>query len=460
MNGMMIQSGWTVWFTLLAATVFTADPARAHCDGMDGPVVKAAHEALVEGNVNFVLIWVQPGDEVAIKTAFQKTLAVRKLSPEARELADLYFFETLVRIHRAGEGAPYTGLKPAGRDLGPIIPVADKAIAEGSVDSLLALLPESGRTEAHELLEAVLAKKDFKVDDVDAGREYVVAYVVFMHAVEQLHGGGECDACGHEQTGKHGNGDHGVPQGLLKGNIRIDGKTTVRELVGRYARTRPVFEERGIDYCCGGGQYLADAAQKHDLELAALVAALEKALHTPPKTSKPIDKDWYAVPLQELVTHIVGVHHTYLKKELPRLRTLEEKVLNAHEARHGEMLRQIHALFVALDTDLSDHLAQEEKIVFPQIVAAEARVREKAPKRVASVGSVRNPIGQLEQEHESAGQLLAKLREATDNYTLPPDACPTFKALYDGLQQMEADLHQHIHLENNVLFPRVLEIVR
>jgi iron-sulfur cluster repair di-iron protein len=460
MNGTIIRNGWAFWFALLAATILNANLARAHCDGMDGPVVKAAQKALVEGNVNFVLIWVQPGDEGAIRTAFQKTLVVRKLSPEARELADLYFFETLVRIHRAGEGAPYTGLKPGGRDLGPVIPAADEAIAEGSVDALLELLPESGHTEAHELFEAVLAKKDFKVDDVGAGREYVAGYVTFMHAVERLHGGGECDACEHEQKGKHAVGDHGVPQGLPKGKIRIDGKTTVRELVGRYSQTRPVFEERGIDYCCGGGQSLADAVQKHDLELPALVAALEKALQTPPKTSKPIDKDWYAVPLQELVTHIVGVHHTYMKKELPRLRTLEQRVLRAHGAKHGDMLRQVHALFVALDTELSNHLIQEEKVVFPQIVAADTGAREKASKRVASAGSIRNPIGQLEQEHENAGQLLAKLREATDNYTLPPNACLTFKALYDELQQMEADLHQHIHLENNVLFPRVLDLER
>lgn len=460
MNKSNPRKSWVFWFALLTATLFHANLARAHCDGMDGPVIKAAQKAMAEGNVDFVLIWVPSGDEDAIKTAFQRTLAVRKLGPEARELADLYFFEALVRLHRAGEGAPYTGLKPAGRDLGPIIPAADKAVAQGSVDALLELLPESGHTEAHELFKAVLAKKDFTLEDVDAGREYVAAYVSFMHAVERLHGGGECGACEHEQEGKHADGDHGGPRELSKGKIRVDGTTTVRELVGRYPQTRPVFEERGIDYCCGGGQSLADAAQKHDVELPALVAALEEAFQAPPKTSKPIDKDWYAVPLQDLVNHIVGVHHTYLKKELPRLRSLEEKVLNAHGAEHGDMLRQVHALFVTLDTELSDHLDQEEKVVFPQIVVADTRTREKAPKRVASAGWVRNPIGQLEQEHDSAGQLLAKLRKATDNYTLPSDACPTFKALYDGLQGMEADLHQHIHLENNVLFPRVFDLER
>ena len=121
-------------FLLMPATVF------GHCDGIDGPVVKAAQQALAKGDVNPILIWVQANDEAEIRRVFAKTLAVRKLNPEARELADLYFFETLVRIHRAGEGAPYTGLKPAGRDLGPAIPAADKAIETGALEPLLKLI--------------------------------------------------------------------------------------------------------------------------------------------------------------------------------------------------------------------------------------------------------------------------------------------------------------------------------
>src|SRR5664279_1910712 len=111
-----------------------------HCDGMDGPVVQAAQRALARGDVNLVLIWVQANDEAEIRKVFAKTMAVRKLNAEARELADLYFFERLVRIHRAGEGAPYTGLKPAGRDLGPAIPAADKAIETGAVEPLVKLI--------------------------------------------------------------------------------------------------------------------------------------------------------------------------------------------------------------------------------------------------------------------------------------------------------------------------------
>ena len=114
--------------TVLATTAFAPNRALAHCDGLDGPVVKGAQNALETGNVNLVLIWVQKKDEGELKKVFQQALAVRKLNPQAKELADMHFFETLVRIHRAGEGAPYTGLQPAGRDLGPAIPAADKAL--------------------------------------------------------------------------------------------------------------------------------------------------------------------------------------------------------------------------------------------------------------------------------------------------------------------------------------------
>jgi len=203
MNGRNILGWFVVGMALLAASLLTPAAVLAHCDGMDGPVVKAAQKALAEGKVNLALIWVQPADEGAIRTAFQKALAVRKLGPEARELADTYFFETLVRIHRAGEGAPYTGLKPADRDLGPIIPAADRAIADGKVESLLKLLPPAAHTGIRRHFDEVLAKKDYSYDDVSAGRAYVAAYVAFMHTAEGVHEGGNGDAATqHHQDGK------------------------------------------------------------------------------------------------------------------------------------------------------------------------------------------------------------------------------------------------------------------
>jgi len=178
---------------------------HAHCDGMDGPVIKAAKQALETGDVNPVLIWVSKKDETEIRNAFQKTLAVRKLSPEAKELADMYFFETLVRIHRAGEGEPYTGIKPAGRDLGPAVPAADKAIVDGKLEPLYKILTDKIHEGLHKKFKEVMKKKDFKKDDVTAGREFVEAYVPFVHYVEALYdtaakGGGH----GHSQEAEKG----------------------------------------------------------------------------------------------------------------------------------------------------------------------------------------------------------------------------------------------------------------
>ena len=188
-------------FGLLGA-VLGPNRGFAHCDGLDGPVVKAARKALETGNANLVLIWVQKKDEGEVMMAFQKTLAVRKLNPQAKELADMYFFETLVRIHRAGEGEPYTGLKPAGRDLGPAIPAADKALESGKLEPLLKTLNETVQTEVREKFKAFAAKKKFKPDDVDAGREYIEAYVLFLGYVERIYEAAKSPAGGHSQESK------------------------------------------------------------------------------------------------------------------------------------------------------------------------------------------------------------------------------------------------------------------
>jgi hypothetical protein len=174
-------------FLSISVLLLTPSGVLAHCDGMDGPVVKAAKKALETGNVNFVLIWVQKQNEATIKKAFEKTLAVRKLDSEAKELADMYFFETLVRIHRAGEGAAYTGLKPAGRDLGPAIPAADQAIDTGSVKALMKILTENVQEGVLEHFKEVLERKKFDKNDVEKGREFVKAYVEFVHYVERIY---------------------------------------------------------------------------------------------------------------------------------------------------------------------------------------------------------------------------------------------------------------------------------
>ena len=168
---------------------FALTPARAlaHCDGLDGPVVRAAQRALETRNPALVLIWVQEKDEPEIRNAFQQTLAVRELSPQAQELADRFFFETLVRVHRAGEGAPFTGLEPAGRDLGPAIPAADEAVRAGSVEPVRHLLTVAIQQRLRQQFGEVMATKMFEPDDVAAGRAYIKAYVEFIHFVELLY---------------------------------------------------------------------------------------------------------------------------------------------------------------------------------------------------------------------------------------------------------------------------------
>lgn len=180
---------------------------HAHCDTLAGPVVTAARKALETGNVSRILIWVQRKDEAEIKEAFQKAMAIRKLNPEARELADRYFFETVVRVHRAGEGAPYTGLKPADADLGPAIPCADKALETGKMGKLLELLTDATKEGLEEHFKNAMAKKNFKVDDVEAGREYVEAYVKYVHYVERLY-----EAAAHPAEGHYPESETGAEQ--------------------------------------------------------------------------------------------------------------------------------------------------------------------------------------------------------------------------------------------------------
>jgi len=172
---------------LLFGTAAVPPPVFAHCDTMNGPVIKAAQKALKTGDINLILIWVQKKDEPAIRAVFEKTLVVRKQSPEAQALADMYFFETLVRIHRAGEGAPYTGLKADRAEDEPGIAAADKALETGSGEELVHRTQETAGKGIREKFGAAMALKGFKPGDVDGGRAYVKAYVEFIHYVERLH---------------------------------------------------------------------------------------------------------------------------------------------------------------------------------------------------------------------------------------------------------------------------------
>lgn len=188
-------------FALLAIVFLGVKSASAHCDTMDGPVIKAAQEALDAGDPSLILIWVKDEDDKAIREVFEKTMKMRKLSPEAREFADMYFFENLVRIHRAGEGAPYTGIKPAGTDIGEIIPAIDKAFETGTADPFLKFLPEGIHNAARNHFNQVYSKKNFDKDDVEAGRGYIGNYVQFMHHVLEISGSPETEEHKHNAEG-------------------------------------------------------------------------------------------------------------------------------------------------------------------------------------------------------------------------------------------------------------------
>ncbi len=181
--------------------------AVAHCDTLDGPVVTTARAALDKGDVTPVLKWVKPEHESEIREAFNKTLAVRAKGPEAKELADMYFLETLVRIHRAGEGAPYTGLKPAGTDLGPAVTAADKALQTGESEALVNLVTAEAADGIRERFRHAFAKKKHADESVEDGREFVEAYVEFVHYVERLHNDAATSAVHHSEA-KESEGHH------------------------------------------------------------------------------------------------------------------------------------------------------------------------------------------------------------------------------------------------------------
>lgn len=172
---------------LLAAAMLSPARSYAHCDTLAGPVVTTARASLENGDVTPLLKWVRPEDEKEIRTAFQKTLVVRTKGPEAKALADMYFFETLVRIHRAGEGAPYTGLKP-GTAIDPAVALADKALASGNSNKLVEVLTGAMDSGIRDRFRKVLDKQKHADESVAAGREFVESYVIFTHYVEGLHG--------------------------------------------------------------------------------------------------------------------------------------------------------------------------------------------------------------------------------------------------------------------------------
>jgi regulator of cell morphogenesis and NO signaling len=228
---------------------------------------------------------------------------------------------------------------------------------------------------------------------------------------------------------------------------------TVREIALENPASIRVFEAFGIDYCCGGRKPLAEACEAKNLSVDAVIAALENGN----ANTAPATVDWSTQSLGSLAAHIVNTHHAYVRKELPRLAELASKVVNRHGDTKPE-LPQIQAKVAQIGEELIEHLAKEEVVLFPYITKLERSKQEGTAKPHGCFGTVANPIAMMTQEHDAAGTLMADIRELSSDYTPPVGACPTFHAFYTGLREFEQDLHQHIHLENNILFPRAMQM--
>lgn len=230
---------------------------------------------------------------------------------------------------------------------------------------------------------------------------------------------------------------------------------TVREFaIENLAATR-IFEKFGIDYCCGGGQSLEQACEKANIPIDTVLDALEMAEETA-RAAQEVH-DWSREPLSELIAHIKRTHHKYTREEITRLTALVQKVSSVHGKNHPE-LYQIREVFAGLAQELTTHLMKEEMVLFPYIERMEEAIIQGEPVLPAPFGTVRNPVAMMEHEHDSAGAALSAIRKASREFTAPEDACVSYQTLYKALAALEADLHQHIHLENNILFPRAIEM--
>lgn len=228
---------------------------------------------------------------------------------------------------------------------------------------------------------------------------------------------------------------------------------TVREIAIEHPATVKVFESLGIDYCCGGKRTLNDACERAGVSVQRalnLLATVEEA------ASADV-ANWAGAGAGELISHIVGRHHSYVRSESPRLVTMLEKVVSRHGQEHLE-LASIRDLFGALTGELSAHMLKEEKILFPYLEQMESAISRGAAPPQAVFDSVEMPISRMLADHDDAGELLAEMRELSSGYRVPDSACPTYRALYHGLEEFERDLHHHVHLENNILFPRALRM--
>lgn len=222
--------------------------------------------------------------------------------------------------------------------------------------------------------------------------------------------------------------------------MTISTESTVASLATEHPLATRVFTRYGIDFCCGGGRPLKDVCGEKGLDVGRVVDEIRQELSS---ADEQVHR-WDARPLDELIQHILDTYHRPLDEELPRLQQMAARVLEVHHDKDPGRLTELVDVYAGLKAELEDHMAKEEQILFPMILRGQ--------------GALTNgPIAVMEHEHESVGIALRRLRELTDDFEVPPEACNTWRALWKGLEALELSLHLHIHLENNILFPRALE---
>ena len=221
--------------------------------------------------------------------------------------------------------------------------------------------------------------------------------------------------------------------------MTLQSDTPVGQLATEFPLATRVFHRHGIDYCCGGGRPLHEACTKRGVNTETVLAEIRAELDAP---ATPAQR-WDQAPLEDLIDHILVTYHQPLNEELPRLAQMSGKVLQVHGDKDPETLSELNSVFLALKNDLEQHMQKEEQILFPMI-------------RQGQGAMTSGPISVMEHEHVSAGAALERLNELTKGYEVPEQACNTWRALWHGLAALEESLHQHIHLENNILFPRAL----
>ncbi len=227
---------------------------------------------------------------------------------------------------------------------------------------------------------------------------------------------------------------------------------TVRDIALKIPATTRIFEELKIDYCCGGRKPLKEACRNSGVNEDYVIKKINEI-----EAAEVLEFDWTRASLSDLIEHIEDTHHVFTRNELGNLVPLFEKVLNAHGSRHPEIAEAMN-IFLKLADDLTPHLQKEENVLFPYIRDLERRKTLNLSAPLPFFGTVQNPVRMMMMEHDTAGELLKEMRETALNYVPPPGACPSYTGLYHRLAELERDLHRHIHLENNILFPRAIEL--